>query len=116
MKTNYIIYFATVASLWLAPSFAAISQEDMESVATRWANETGDIAGGATYCEFDVEILESYKTQSMARIAAEAVDDVDLVVSNIAFTNALAASAAKEPEGGCTAFAGFFSRSAARLN
>jgi hypothetical protein len=111
-----IIPSAIIAVLWTAQPIAAISQVDMESVATRWARETGDIAGGATFCEFDAEILESYKNRAMARIAAEAADDVDLVVSNIAFSNALAASAAKEPEGGCTAFTSFFNRSAARLD
>jgi len=92
-----------------------LEQNTDESRATQWALETGRIAGGATYCTLDPEILETYILHAQAQIASEAHDDVDLVVARITFNNTLDTSSVKEPEGGCEGFGEVFTRELARL-
>ena len=92
-----------------------LEQNTEESRATQWALETGRIAGGATFCALDPEVLETYILHAQARIASEAHNDVDLVVARITFNNTLDTSSIKEPKGGCEGFDEVFTRELARL-
>ena len=95
------------------------AQGDSDTEASRamaWAREMGEIAGGATFCKMDPEVIENFILQALARIASEAHDDVDQVVSRITFNNTLDTSAIKEPKGGCDNFPEVFERELKRLD
>lgn len=86
------------------------------SRASQWAQDTAIVAGGATYCAFDTEVLENYIAAAQARIAAEAKDEVEIVVARIEFSHKYNAASSRAPLGGCENFAALFVHEAAKLN
>lgn len=90
--------------------------EKVESRALQWATDTGRVAGGATFCAMDVEVVEEYISIAQAKIAATANDNVDRVVARIEFGNIFNVASSQEPLGGCENFAQLFPQEARKLN
>ena len=105
----------TLSLVALATS-AAGAEEDTRTQAAEWASRTGTIAGSATFCEMDEDVVEEYINKAQAKIASTTVDDLDLVAARIEFRNVYAASAARAPVEGCDQFARSFKRKLALLD
>ena len=84
--------------------------------AARFAIESAEIAGGATFCEIKPEEVETYINRALMEIAALAADDVDLVVSRIVFSNIYNHSIARGPDLGCSAYEFFFQAQSNRIS
>ncbi len=103
------------------PTAAQILEEDrgsyldQQSPAARFAIESAEIAGGATYCEIEPDDVETYINQAHAEMAALAADEVDLVVSRIVFSNIYTHTIARGPDQGCDAYGLYFLAQANRI-
>ena len=102
------IVFVGITSLF-ATTMAAAQASTTPSPATALARQAGAVAGGAIFCQIDQEKQEIYVDRAQARIALSAVDDVDLVVARVAFSNQKNHASAVEPDGGCEEFMRQFS-------
>lgn len=90
--------------------------EKTGSRALQWAADTGKVAGGATYCAMDTNVIEEYISIAQAKIAATANDNVDRVVARIEFGNIFNVASSQEPLGGCENFAELFPQELRKLN
>ncbi len=114
---DYIVLNAVIIVIFLQSAPIADSRpSDQGSRANQWAADTAMVAGGATYCAFDDEVVENYIAAAQAKIAAEANDEVEVVVARIEFSHKYNAASSREPLGGCENFATLFVHEAAKLN
>lgn len=106
MKINSLVLTAALCAALILPSLSAAAAQTAgaSSLASALASQTGAIAGAAIFCQIDEDKQEIFFDRAQARIALSAVDDVDLVVAKIAFSNEKNHASAIEPEGGCDQF------------
>lgn len=83
-------------------------REPERSRAEQWAEDTAKIAGAATFCNLDQEEIENYINRAHAKIAANANDEVDLVIARVHFSNTYNRASSVEPAEGCEAFTLYF--------
>ena len=81
-------------------SAPACAEEDIMQL----AHDSARMAGSATYCKADEELVDEYIGKMEGKIAALAKDDYQKVLASVEFKNIYTAMSAKEPEGGCLAF------------
>ena len=81
-----------------------------------WAQETGKLAGGATFCKIDPDVLEDYISRAHGKIAITANDEQDLIVSRVEFNNVKSRESIEEPVSGCKSFLVIFNRENARMD
>lgn len=98
----------------LTPAFIPLSTDAQEALkaertrAEQWAEDTAKIAGAATFCKLDQEEIENYINRAHAKIAANAADEVDLVIARVHFSNIYSRASSIEPDEGCEAFTIYF--------
>lgn len=116
-----VVKILTVTILALAGSPAS-AQELVEapgqtaSRALLWATDSGKVAGAASFCALDTDVVEDYISRAQVKIAAIANDKVDRVVARIEFGNVFNVASSQEPTGGCENFAQLFPQEANKLN
>lgn len=81
-----------------------------------WAQETGKLAGGASFCKVDPDILDDYISRAHAKIASTAADEQDLIVSRVEFNNVKTRESIEIPSVGCEKFLIIFNRENARMD
>lgn len=109
-------FTTVVLSILALTTFAAGGEENTRTPAAEWASRTGIIAGSATFCEMDEEVVEEYINKAQAKIASTTIDELDLVAARIEFRNVYTASAARAPVEGCDQFARSFKKKLALLD
>jgi len=106
------ILFTGAAAILPALSLAVADAQEAPKVertrAEQWAEDTAKIAGAATYCKLDQEEIENYINRAHAKIAANAKDEVDLVIARVHFSNIFSRASSIEPEEGCESFTAYF--------
>ncbi len=99
------VYFILITVLLLPVALPAFGQDTAKADANQFAARTGAIAGAATFCKLEADLVENYIDRAQALIASQTDDDVGLVVARIGFTSSFNISSSKEPAGGCPRFA-----------
>ncbi len=97
-----------------APASAQILK-DTRTPATIYAGQAGRLAGGAYFCNFDAEDVDTFIGLSQAKISTLSRDKPDRIVASLEFSNNYSAWAAKPPEDDCKAFRKTFYKAFAEL-
>ena len=118
VRITAVIAFALAASPVYGQEVAKEAEVagKTQSRALQWAADTGKVAGAATFCAMDTDVVEEYISIAQAKIAATANDNVDRVVARIEFGNIFNVASSQEPLGGCENFAQLFPQEARKLN
>lgn len=111
-----LIILALAGGQVSAQEIAKKETEVAESRAMLWASDTAKVAGSASFCAMDVDVVEDYISRAQAKIAAIANDKIDRVVARIEFGNVYNVASSQVPVGGCANFAQLFPQESNKLN